>query len=82
MDNGNTTSFIEENPSNELIEASMKIEESINKLKSDFDRIGVNGDVWTGKVANISKETFDELVTKYYEFKNIDREYIDYLDRK
>ena len=58
------------------------IEESINKLKSDFDRIGVNGDVWTGKVANISKETFDELVTKYYEFKNIDREYIDYLDRK
>lgn len=82
MDNEYNLSSTEDSLSNNLIEISMRIEESISNLKEDFDKIGINGEVWTGKVANVSKETFDELVTKYNNFKEVDREYVEYLDKR
>ena len=75
-------SFTEDSLNNDLIQVSMKIEESINQLKKYFDKIGTDGEVWDGNVANVTKETFEELVTKYYSFRELDKEYIEYLDRK
>ena len=82
MDNEYNINLIEDDSSNKLIELSMKIEDCINNLEKSFKRIGDNGDVWTGEVSNIAKETFEELITKYYEFRDLDKKYIEYLDKK
>lgn len=82
MDNEYNLSSTEDSLNNKLIEISDRIEESIANLKDDFDKIGVTGDVWTGNGANVAKETFDELITKYNSFVEINREYVGYLDKK
>ena len=45
----------------------------------DYKRIEKNGDVWTGDVADIAHQTFEDLVARFPEFSTSINEFADYL---
>lgn len=64
----------------ELKDITVEIENLLTTLKDqDYIRIGQNGDVWTGDVADIAHQTFEDLVARFPEFSTSINEFADYL---
>ena len=43
---------------------SSQISDILNELQNEqYSHIGDNGDIWTGDIANTSKQTFEDLTT-------------------
>ncbi len=59
---------------------SSQISDILNELQNEqYSHIGDNGDIWTGDIANTSKQTFEDLTTRLPKFVESINEYADYL---
>ena len=63
----------------ELKNISSQIGELIEITRNDYKEIGLDGNIWTGSVANTSKQIFEDLAVKYHDFSKLNNEYCDYL---
>ncbi len=80
MNNGGLTYLEITSLASQLKSSLGKLEELMSILKDeDYVRIGDGGDVWTGDVATMAKQTFEELVVKFPDFVDSVSDYADYL---
>lgn len=64
----------------QLDKTSSEIENVLNTLIEDYSNIGKGGCIWTGDAAEIAKETFNNLVTKYSIYNKEIKKYIEKLE--
>lgn len=60
-----------------LDKTSSEIENILNTLVDDYDKIGKGGNIWTGEAANIAKDTFETLSAKYSMYNKGIKKYIE-----
>lgn len=55
------------NMASQLHTSAGRMEEILNNVKAEFDKIGTDG-VWSGDAASQTKAEFDTLAAKFHEF--------------